>query len=68
MNRKDRGVLGLRTSLLAVVTLLGLAALLPAQVRLPAVIGDHMVVQQDKPVAVWGWAGKAEAVTVLFNG
>ena len=65
MNRRNSGVLGLA---LAVVSLLGFAAFLPAQVRLPSVIGDHMVVQQDKPFAVWGWAGKAEAVTVLFNG
>ena len=35
-----------------------------AAVRLPALIGDHMVVQQGKPVAVWGWAAKNEAVTV----
>jgi sialate O-acetylesterase len=44
------------------------ASALAAQVRLPAVIGDHMVIQQAKPVAVWGWAGKNEPVTVLFNG
>jgi sialate O-acetylesterase len=37
-------------------------------VRLPAVIGDHMVVQQDKPVTIWGWAGENEPVTVAFNG
>jgi sialate O-acetylesterase len=69
MNRKNTGAVrrGL-TLALAAVSIMGLAALLPAQVRLPSVIGDHMVVQQDKPVAVWGWAGKAEAVTVLFNG
>ena len=53
---------------LAALSLSWLAAGLSAQVRLPAVIGDHMVVQQDKPVAVWGWAGKNEPVTVLFNG
>ncbi len=44
--------------------LIGLPVALSAAVRLPAVIGDHMVVQQDKPVAVWGWANKAEPVTV----
>ncbi|OGD19084.1 MAG: hypothetical protein A2W03_11680 [Candidatus Aminicenantes bacterium RBG_16_63_16] len=48
--------------------LIGLPLGLSAAVRLPAVIGDHMVVQQDKPVAVWGWANKAEPVTVRFNG
>jgi sialate O-acetylesterase len=47
---------------------LGLPVALAAAVKLPAVIGDHMVVQQDKPVAVWGWASKGEAVTVRFNG
>jgi sialate O-acetylesterase len=54
--------------ILAAASTLGLALLLQAQVRLPAVIGDHMVVQQDKPVLVWGWAGKNEPVKVLFNG
>ena len=53
---------------LAALLLAGVASGLPAQIRLPAVIGDHMVVQQDKPVTIWGWAGKAEPVTVIFNG
>jgi sialate O-acetylesterase len=52
----------------AVVFAAGLAGGLAAQVKLPALIGDHMVVQQDKPVAIWGWAGKGEGVTVQFNG
>ncbi|HOW85841.1 MAG TPA: sialate O-acetylesterase [Candidatus Aminicenantes bacterium] len=46
----------------------GPAAPLAAAVRLPAVIGDHMVLQQEKPIAIWGWAGKGEAVTVLLAG
>jgi sialate O-acetylesterase len=65
MNYRKNNIIGFA---LAAVSLLGLAALLSAQVRLPAVIGDHMVVQQDKPVAIWGWAGKNEQVTVRFNG
>ncbi len=52
----------------AVLLIIALAPVLAAQVRLPAVISDHMVVQQDKPVAVWGWAGKSEPVTVVFGG
>jgi sialate O-acetylesterase len=39
-----------------------------AEVKLPAVVGDHMVVQQDKPVSIWGWAGKNEQVTVRLGG
>jgi sialate O-acetylesterase len=54
--------------ILAITIVAGLAAGLSAEVRLPALIGDHMVVQQDKPVAIWGWADRGEAVTVLFAG
>ena len=39
-----------------------------ADVRLPAVIGDNMVVQQGMAVPIWGWADPDEAVTVNFLG
>ncbi len=39
-----------------------------AEVRLPAVISDHMVLQAVKPVAIWGWADADEEVTVEFAG
>lgn len=39
-----------------------------AEVRLPSVISDHMVVQAGKPVAIWGWADAGEEVTVEFAG
>lgn len=42
--------------------------MLPAQVRLPKVLGDNMVLQRDKPVQLWGWAARGAAVTVKFNG
>jgi sialate O-acetylesterase len=35
-----------------------------AEVRLPHVFGSHMVLQQDKPLIIWGWAEPKEAVTV----
>ena len=50
------------------LVLIGMPLALSAAIKLPAVIGDHMVVQRDKPVVVWGWAGQAEPVTVRFNG
>lgn len=37
-----------------------------ADVRLPAVISDHMVLQQEMPASVWGWAEPGEKVTVKF--
>jgi sialate O-acetylesterase len=39
-----------------------------AQIRLPQLIRDSMVLQRDKPVRVWGWAAKGERVRVEFNG
>ncbi len=38
-----------------------------AAVRLPAVISDHMVLQGEASVAVWGWADVGEAVTVSLG-
>jgi len=39
-----------------------------AEVRLPRLFGDNMVLQRDKPIAIWGWASPGEKVTVHFNG
>lgn len=41
-------------------------SVLNADVRLPSVLGDHMVLQQGKPIHVWGWADAGEDVTVTF--
>ena len=35
-----------------------------AEVRLPALFSDHMVLQQDAAAPVWGWASAGERVTV----
>lgn len=35
-----------------------------AQIRLPSVIGHHMVLQQQSQVAIWGWDRLGETVTV----
>jgi sialate O-acetylesterase len=37
------------------------------QVRLPSVIGSHMVLQQLSNVPLWGWAKPAETVTVVTS-
>ena len=38
-----------------------------AEVRLPKVFSSHMVLQQDKPLVVWGWAVPNEKVTVTLS-
>ena len=35
-----------------------------ADVRVPSLIGDNMVLQRDKKVRIWGWATPNERVTV----
>ncbi len=39
-----------------------------ADVRLPVLISDNMVLQQDAKVRIWGWADEGEAVSVRFQG
>ena len=48
--------------------LLLVAAPLYANVRLSALFADHMVIQRDEPVHVWGDADAGETVTVAFRG
>ncbi len=58
-----------RSSWLLVVVLLSpIAPTAWADVRLPAVISDHMVLQQDATAPVWGWADNGEEVTVAIAG
>lgn len=42
-------------------------AIVRADVRLPDVIGDSMVLQQKQAVPIWGWADAGESVTVKFG-
>ncbi|WP_239692018.1 sialate O-acetylesterase [Hymenobacter coccineus] len=48
---------------------LGLLAATPAlaQVRLPRLVSNGMVLQRDAPVRIWGWAKPGEAVSVAFQ-
>ncbi len=38
-----------------------------AQVRLPKLVSDNMVLQRDEPITIWGWAAPKEMVTVTFK-
>jgi sialate O-acetylesterase len=41
---------------------------LRAEVSLPAIFADHMVIQRDMPVHLWGTASAGDPVTVTFRG
>lgn len=48
--------------------LLGLAFSISsfANIKLPSLVGDNMVLQRDKPLKIWGWADKGEKVNIDF--
>jgi sialate O-acetylesterase len=51
---------------LAVLATITLATPVRAALELPAVFGDHMVLQRGLAVPVWGWADPGAMVTVRF--
>jgi sialate O-acetylesterase len=56
-----RSVFSLATLLVAVLTA-------RADLKLPKVFGDHMVLQAGEPVPIWGWASPGETVAIRFAG
>ena len=54
------------SSLLAAGLVLSSTAAL-ADVKLPAIFGDHMVLQQGATIPVWGHADAGEKITVTFG-
>lgn len=61
----------LPASLLALAALLAQAALAGrpalAEVKLPAVLGDNMVLQREQPLPIWGWDTPGTEVTVRLG-
>jgi sialate O-acetylesterase len=59
---------GLMRGVASGLVLLALATVAAAAVKLPAVIGDNMVLQRGQSVPIWGWADKGEQITVAIAG
>jgi sialate O-acetylesterase len=53
---------------LVVFGLLYISGSLHAEVILPKIFSDNMVLQRNQPIQVWGWAKASESVTVTLNG
>ena len=45
-----------------------ITATIHAQVKLPQIVRDSMILQRDAKVNIWGWAAVNEKVNVKFNG
>ena len=43
------------------------AILVSATIRLPSILGSHMVLQQNSEVKLWGWCSPAEKITIKTN-
>jgi len=44
-----------------------LVCALNAEIRLPNLLGNHMVIQQQKPILIWGWALPEEQIRLVFG-
>jgi sialate O-acetylesterase len=54
-------------SILIFAFLLGICLPTQAQIRLPKLISDNMVLQRDQPIKIWGWASPKEKFELNFN-
>ena len=56
-----------KSQLIAIVCTLLVPVAALADVELPSVFGDDMVLQRDMPIAVWGHADPGEAIAVRLG-
>lgn len=53
--------------ILLVILVLATTGTVIADIRLPAIIGNNMVLQQNQKVTIWGWADPGEEVMVAVS-
>lgn len=58
----------LKSSFLIFITFFLLGNVSNAQINLPSIFGDHMVLQQKQSNPVWGWAKSGEVIKVEIHG
>ncbi len=56
-----------RAAVLAGILVFTVCSAAPAETRLANIFGDHMVLQRDKPLTIWGWADPGTTVTVTLT-
>jgi sialate O-acetylesterase len=54
--------------LLAIAFCLIITTCVNAQIKLPQLIRDSMILQRDVKINIWGWASDKEKIIVKFNG
>lgn len=53
---------------ISILAVLGMALTASAELKLPSIIGNHMVLQRDMDLPVWGWSDPGSTVTVSIAG
>lgn len=46
---------------------IGLSVVLSAQIRLPRIVSDSMILQRDTRLKIWGWASPGERISVELD-
>ena len=62
-----RMAIGTKRALIVPVIALLMAASVSAEVRLPAIFSDGLVLQQHRPIELWGWADPGEGVAARIG-
>jgi sialate O-acetylesterase len=57
----------MKRALVAALAVVGIGTNVQADVKLPAIFGSHMVLQQKQADKVWGWADPGEEVVVVID-
>lgn len=65
-HHSQKAIMGMAAALS--LALAGVIHASPATLRLPKLFSDNMVLQQEKPIRVWGFDVPGKEVTVSFNG
>jgi sialate O-acetylesterase len=70
--KRMRSTAFFRVAMMAIASLPGIC---PAEepapagaLKLHAIFSSHMVIQRDKPITIWGWAGPGQTVSVQLGG
>lgn len=58
----------MKKNISVICILLLYAMYIQAEVRLPGIFADRMVLQREANIPLWGWAEPKESIVIMFNG
>lgn len=58
----------MKKNISVICILLLYAMYIQAEVRLPGIFADRMVLQREANIPLWGWAEPKESIVIVFNG